>query len=208
MHSLLSESFEEFRVDLNKEIHKRGKEINQEYLKKIADHFLSDDNYIEETMELLKKTIPNSVCCFSEIYDNILMWSHYSEKHKGFCLIFNLENDINYWEKLFPVEYHQEYPILDNIEELSDKALLRKSSAWSYEAEWRILNMRVGKNKVNKNVFAGIIFGCNIDLSKMREIIAVCDSLEIENFKYYKMEKHKKEYKLNIKDLLLTSSPM
>ena len=26
------------------------------------------------------------VVCFSESYDNIIMWSHYSDNHKGFCL--------------------------------------------------------------------------------------------------------------------------
>ncbi|MBI9010506.1 MAG: hypothetical protein JEZ05_10825 [Tenericutes bacterium] len=28
------------------------------------------------------------VCCFSETADNILLWSHYADCHKGVCLIF------------------------------------------------------------------------------------------------------------------------
>ncbi len=33
--------------------------------------------------------IPFYICCFSTNYKNILMWSHYANGHKGFCLIFN-----------------------------------------------------------------------------------------------------------------------
>ena len=28
------------------------------------------------------------VCCLSEKHDDVLMWSHYSNGHKGFCLKF------------------------------------------------------------------------------------------------------------------------
>jgi hypothetical protein len=33
--------------------------------------------------------IPFYISCFSTNYRSILMWSHYSNGHKGFCLIFN-----------------------------------------------------------------------------------------------------------------------
>jgi len=29
------------------------------------------------------------VCCFSKRYNSLLMWSHYSNKHQGYCLKFN-----------------------------------------------------------------------------------------------------------------------
>lgn len=31
------------------------------------------------------------VCCFSEINDNILMWSHYADSHKGICFGFKVD---------------------------------------------------------------------------------------------------------------------
>jgi len=37
------------------------------------------------------------ICCFSGEYDNILMWSHYADSHKGICLRFRSVED---WENL------------------------------------------------------------------------------------------------------------
>ena len=54
------------------------------------------------------------------------MWSHYADNHKGICLIYDLEKDTKYWDKLFPVDYQEEYPIVENVDELAPKALLRK----------------------------------------------------------------------------------
>ena len=39
--------------------------------------------------ELQGKIDGYGVSCFSKSNDNILMWSHYSEKHTGICLEFN-----------------------------------------------------------------------------------------------------------------------
>lgn len=36
-------------------------------------------------------TADKGITCFSETNDNILMWSHYSNKHEGICLGFDID---------------------------------------------------------------------------------------------------------------------
>jgi hypothetical protein len=55
----------------------------------------------------LKKNI--HVACFSETYESILMWSHYANDHKGFCIEYNfkelgLNNHVTRF--IFPVIYN------------------------------------------------------------------------------------------------------
>lgn len=88
------------------------------------------------------------VACFTEDnLDNILMWSHYANGHKGFCLEF----DTNYapfldTEQLRRVIYSEKYPSLpfsyylkDESEGIPDDILRTKSLNWKYENEWRLI---------------------------------------------------------------------
>ncbi|MDH2658602.1 DUF2971 domain-containing protein [Methanobacterium formicicum] len=50
------------------------------------------------------------VTCFSETYESILMWSHYSDQHKGFCVEYDfkelgLDNQVTRF--IFPVIYQE-----------------------------------------------------------------------------------------------------
>ena len=42
------------------------------------------------------------IICFSEVYDSMLMWSHYADNHKGFLLAYDI-NDLKN-SKRFTVE--------------------------------------------------------------------------------------------------------
>jgi hypothetical protein len=57
--------------------------------------------------------LPNfQVSALSEPRDDILMWAHYANDHKGFCLEFKLDNDASFKSVYFPVHYQDEYPNL------------------------------------------------------------------------------------------------
>lgn len=82
--------------------------------------------------------------CLVERPDNLLMWAHYGDSHKGVCLEF----DTSEW--LFrlaaKIHYSETYPLVDTAnqtpEEIMRETLLRKSKEWEYEQEWRIVSMR------------------------------------------------------------------
>jgi hypothetical protein len=86
------------------------------------------------------------VLCLSEVHDDILMWSHYADCHKGICLIY--ETGYEFFAHAQPVRYQRERPsvnpVAQSTEEMLDNAIFTKSSAWAYEKEWRILHYRQG----------------------------------------------------------------
>lgn len=45
------------------------------------------------------------VCCFSLDPKSILMWSHYSDNHKGVCLKFDRLKDMECFRGSYPVDY-------------------------------------------------------------------------------------------------------
>lgn len=106
--------------------------------------------------------------CFSESNDNTLMWSHYADSHRGFCVEYDIkahiDNSCAAYSHLFPIIYTQNRYIKKNIEYLIEshyelkKAIqedyvydsfdplddilplfLTKGSEWEYEREWRII---------------------------------------------------------------------
>lgn len=86
----------------------------------------------------------HGVCCFSEICDDILMWSHYAAHHSGVCIGIRPDRVVG---KIFrPVLYSDVVPLLDAWEyirggaETFVKLGLTKASHWSYEKEWRTVD--------------------------------------------------------------------
>lgn len=113
------------------------------------------------------------VFCLSSDNSNILMWSHYAEKHKGVCLEFS--NNIN--DKIFcyslPVQYKDKYTTHSFLKigkkNILHDLILTKAKDWSYEKEWRIVSIKgshlegPGKYKFNPELLTKIIFGCKAD---------------------------------------------
>lgn len=81
------------------------------------------------------------VLCVSTKSDDILMWSHYADCHRGVCLEF--DGNLSLMAHAHQVEYSRKRnPInayTDSKEEAMTKALLTKSEQWSYEDEWRLI---------------------------------------------------------------------
>lgn len=81
------------------------------------------------------------VFCVSEKRDDILMWSHYGQDHRGVCLEFDGTGPL--MAHAHPVLYTDKRvslnPYRDDAAALMSKALLTKSPHWAYECEWRLL---------------------------------------------------------------------
>lgn len=147
-----------------------------------------------------------SVCCFSKNSSNILMWSHYANKHEGVCVKFDTLNS-SIFQKATEVSYGS--PFLPKYNFFTDikneglhKQIYNKAPDWSYEEEMRIVNTN-GDEKVpfNKIQLVEIIFGYKCDLnhiSKIRDMIKVN---EYTNTNFSKMEISPKEYRLIRKQL-------
>ena len=124
---------------------------------------LSDRSFrrvMQETKKEISKT--NGLLCFSRNWTNPVQWSHYTDKHKGICLGFDVPNHL-----LTKIDYVKERLIHHGEinEELMRKLLTTKFEHWSYEEEYRSFVELEEKDK-DGNYYAD--FSENLEL---REII-------------------------------------
>lgn len=93
------------------------------------------------------------VCCFSEVVDNPLLWSHYGDQHRGICIGYGLNRIPK--PKLHKVVYGGSRTLRTTLiarallekepeaQALLDRdVVLRKAPSWRYEREWRLLGER------------------------------------------------------------------
>lgn len=104
------------------------------------------------------------IVCFSKVRDDILMWAHYADKHKGLCLEFDGSCNCKFFGEAQPVEYEDYTPIplhKDKKRQMT-RAILMKSKHWSYEKEYRIFRPEMAGKNIDYPVelLTGIIFGC------------------------------------------------
>lgn len=164
-----------------KELH-RESEINKNFEYALNNKNLWQQNLKGKAVEILQPDVDKmGILCFSEHCDDILMWSHYSDGHKGFCLEFDRER-LEAWKFCRPVDYDQEYlsfkkfieALPDPDNERSVQLLLRKSEHWIYESEWRIIVNPDNDNSGNWNykfpeeLLTGVIFGCQMTEDKKK----------------------------------------
>ena len=181
---------------------------------------------LHKQITILQKLFANQkismgITCLSEAPDSILMWSHYANNHRGFCVAYNLL-DLN--QKLHfsavPVFYTQDRVCLQSLSldrdkldketmRLFIKSITSKSTDWSYEKEWRIIRDEAACgpkwNDKNKEALldtippSSIILGCCASDELTSALMQHCQNHKIP---LYKMEKDPLLYRLNKKNIL------
>ncbi|MFR4980087.1 MAG: DUF2971 domain-containing protein [Clostridium neonatale] len=123
---------------------------------------LQKENYDIKEIDKFLNAFKNKilVACFTTINDNMSMWAHYANNHKGYCVEYEITNT----EKIYPVFYEQfrnnnskeltnmvrelydYYSNLNNHKEEFYKifsyfylSLCCKNKFWEYENEYRML---------------------------------------------------------------------
>lgn len=140
---------------------------NNGVLNDIFEGIPSDD--CEEITPLMASGLSDLayIKSFSEDPCDSLMWSHYADEHRGFCVEYNInliEQDNFILNHLFPVVYSPKRRIKKNIAEVAQELkqlsrdrednnepdfnenlddcmalFLSKGEMWAYEREWRIV---------------------------------------------------------------------
>ncbi|MFR3972802.1 MAG: DUF2971 domain-containing protein [Subdoligranulum sp.] len=160
------------------------------------------------------------ITCLSEVPDSLLMWSHYANNHRGFCVSYNL---LALNQKLqfsaIPVLYTQERVCLRSIPLDQDalnketmslfiQSLTSKSPEWSYERNGALFGMKLyavqgGMTKIKARCLtqspSAIFVGC----CASDELTSTLKQyLPNFNIPLYKMEKDPLLYRLNKISLL------
>lgn len=97
------------------------------------------------------------ILCFSKSWKNPVLWSHYSDKHTGICLGFDvpkkLLKKVSYKSSLKAIESNINTKHSISVEILFQELLIRKFKSWEYEEEYRRLVNLDKCIKVNKLYF-------------------------------------------------------
>lgn len=114
----------------------------QEYIRDQITHLIERE---------LRSGYERGVCCLSRKWDSVLMWSHYSDQHRGLCIEYDASPMKA--DDLKQVHYGMSREIPASVlfklfiagdatvrPEVDRAALLTKSREWKYEREVRVLS--------------------------------------------------------------------
>ena len=158
------------------------RELHEDAMKMLADPARNPKNpdvcaaIQDRHSEVMTNAV--GVFCVSTVRDDILMWSHYADCHRGICLEFDgLGKLMAHAQKVVYTEERRfiRMPGDDNDTSL-EKALLTKSKHWEYEQEWRLIAYKNGPGvqKFRPENLTGIIVGAqasNKAIQNVREWI-------------------------------------
>ena len=137
---------------------------------------------------------------------NELLWAHYANSHKGFCIEYDLKKLDNSITSIIDyridVEYQENKPTIspdDSIEAKIKKAFSTKSLAWDYENEYRLVFSSSGVKKIAFEAIRAIYFGLNMSLPERNAIV---NGLKDKSIEFYQIERVGKDYKLSASKLL------
>lgn len=131
------------------------------------------------------------VSCFSERNDDLLMWSHYGGRYKGFCLGFSTK--LAPFTNMRKVKYTQRMPRInaakallnDNFDEVID-LFCTKSESWSYEKEWRCIHEKAGTlYTYDAEALESVFFGPDIDNNSL-EIVCLILSGQNQRVRFWR----------------------
>lgn len=207
----------------------KGKISPKERMNVYKSLIVSEANYngLLETIKNVERSYNNDIaesvaifsCAHSKDSDpikNVLMWAHYANQFKGFCIRFNHEalkqslselnklefyfEKVNYVDKMSKADFfrHVESAYLkaNNDDTAFSFALLNKNIAWSYESELRILCSMEGAFSFSKQSIEAIYLGSRMAPEYRNSLISVVSDLygniELYEIELYNYSIHKK----------------
>lgn len=182
------------------------KEIKKEIKNNLRLKRINNPAYLEKLYTKFIKGF--GIYCLTEVPDDILMWSHYSDSHKGICLQFNANKELSLFWEAYKVTYQDNYPIVNVME--MDKydqffnLFATKSRHWEYEKERRVIKTPdEGGSKVYKfetELLTGIILGAKISPDYEQTVLDWVRQKKTPT-KIYKAKINNKAYRLDIKGI-------
>ncbi len=178
---------------------------------RISEHPLGA--LLENTNSYVRRSF---VYCLTSCPRNILMWSHYADSHTGFCIRYKkdilLDNE-DFHQKN-NVDYSGEpVSLLDCLVDptakiTSEQVIFRKSPAWKYEKEFRIIHKDLAKDEYDKyrvvehdpNAIDAIYFGLN---TKEADIQFIMNLLQGRDITFKRMHREKNGF-----DIFVSSSSL
>lgn len=154
-------------------------------------------NSAQMIYDLYVKTADVGVLCLSSDPKSILMWSHYSDNHKGICIQIERTEDSLLSDpcKTYKVAYDDNYPNVRSLvlQSLSEQGLMQriiatKGKYWSYEEEWRVIQDQGNKLYAAPGKITGVIFGLRTTMSQKAAIMKLLSNTDILTYEVARKE--------------------
>lgn len=194
-------------------LHQIHKPEQAEVAKKVDDDLARANRELGESIDRQYRV--GSLCTD---YKNCLMWSHYADGHKGFCIEYGFSKSCEALKELLilPVVYSKErikfpwrvaFATNKEDERIKQEAaytmllsLLTKDEVWSYENEWRIIILNTNETPNIKMppiscIYVGAL--CSVEHKEM--IIKIAKEL---NVPVKQMTVDRGEYTLHAQDCI------
>ena len=162
----------------------------------------------DEIYKMRQRRSDVGLCCFSKTNSNIQMWSHYADKHQGFCLQFdsnfypfNKKREVIYKEKIPMVSIDE--ILKKNSDEILNNFYFYKSILWFKEHELRLINKEPNKSYgYSVQSLKAIYFGLR---TKQIDIDLISTIIESKNMtvKLYNMEKTNNTFDIKPKEFFI-----
>jgi hypothetical protein len=124
--------------------------------------------------------------CFSQKWNNPVLWSHYAVKHRGMCLGFDLADHlasaVKYAKDRLPIRFVDDDPAKGLEESFVTDLLITKFHHWTYENEVRVYVALDHKEQQGGSYFmpfsddlrlAEVIVGpaCELPIAEVRTLV-------------------------------------
>ncbi|MDP2228719.1 MAG: DUF2971 domain-containing protein [Moraxellaceae bacterium] len=141
--------------------------LNPEHLQ---DMWPGDEEAFEQFRSHLTEMVQNlGICSFSATSTHLLMWSHYANHHRGFCVEYDCRAGTKLRKLAYKVKYEDTVPSLTAAdfappenEGAVDTLWLTKAKCWAYEEEWRVMTNEGNKAHRAPSRILSVIFGARM----------------------------------------------
>ncbi|MFI5416343.1 MAG: DUF2971 domain-containing protein [Nitrososphaerales archaeon] len=166
--------------------------------KKYIDAFRNNpEEFSKQFIEMFKGWLKYlGICCFTKGKENVLLWSHYADSHRGVCLGFDYELMKKKFPQFDAVIYGDE-PFYFDIKNPGDsitKTALRKSSNWKYEDEIRFFMERSKNIDFFQEALLEVNFGSRCNKREMMNIQYLISKLNYPNCAFFKASINQSKY--------------
>ncbi|MFZ0596793.1 MAG: DUF2971 domain-containing protein [Flavobacterium sp.] len=201
---------------------------NFENLNDPQENMISTDKFIEQSSSLANLFLGKSKANLSGIYNSLddllehnkrigiyslsksyedkLLWAHYANSHRGFCIEYDLDKLVDSYihesKSHFPVLYNLKPSELDFTDisqastdsgSLLQKIFACKSKEWEYEKEYRIVTNDFGIQNYDFDAVKSIYFGLKMPDYQKKEMM---DRLSGRCIKFYQITTISNDYGL------------
>jgi hypothetical protein len=196
----------------------------EQILKELHESSLEVAKNLRNGIGQLNAAIQEHLCharvfCVSEEHDNVVMWSHYADEHRGVVFklrcVDEIDNTLLAARKVCYTDSFIAFPSADqyarhltgeqpiDLVPLCWKIAFTKHVDWSYESEWRVhialLREPLGDGYTvypeNPRIFEAVYLGCRMD-EKESAMIVTLMRRHLPDTKIYRGEKSKTAFAL------------